>query len=102
MKMSCKSYCEAVLQIHTEHASTMASPGAQIGPHIFKKKWENHALPPGTLLVLPGESQKSLLACPGRPWDSPGGTPRSSLELFLGTPVLQGRSQQATDSSYPR
>ena len=37
MKMSCKSYCEAVLQIHTENASTMASPGAQIGPHIFKK-----------------------------------------------------------------
>ena len=37
MKMLCKSSCEAVLQIHTENAATIASSGAQIGPHIFKK-----------------------------------------------------------------
>ena len=50
-----KSYPEPVLQIGIENASQMTSPGAQMGPHIFKKKWGNHARAPGTLLVLPGE-----------------------------------------------
>ena len=40
MKMLCKSYPEPVLQIGTENASQMTSPGAQIGPHIFKKNGE--------------------------------------------------------------
>ena len=82
--MVCKSYSEPVLQIGTENASQMTSPGAQIGPHIFKKKWGNHARAPDTLLVLPGEL---LLAHAGQFLSFagiPGGTPRRSLELFLG------------------
>ena len=34
---------------------------------------------------LPEEPQKSLWPCPGPHWDPSGGTPRRSLELFLGT-----------------
>ena len=84
MKMLCKSYPEPVLQIGIVNASQLTSPGAQIGPHIFKKKWGNHARTPGTLLVLPGEllltHAGQFLSFPG----TPGGTPRRSLELFLG------------------
>ena len=42
MEMLCKNYPEPVLQIGIENASQMTSPGAQIGPHIFKKNtWPN-------------------------------------------------------------
>ena len=82
--MRCKSYSEPVLQIGTENASQIISPGVQIGPHIFKTKLGNHARAPGTLLVLLGEL---LLAGAGQFLSLPGtlgGTPRRSLELFLG------------------
>ena len=80
MKMLFKSYPEPVLKIGTENASQMTFPGAQIGPHIFKKKWGNNARAPGALLVLPGEL---LLAHAGQFLSLPG-TLLEDSKTFLG------------------
>ena len=86
MKIVCKSYSEPVLQIGTENASQMTSPGAQIGPHIFKKKWGNHARAPGTLLVLHGElllaHAGQFLSLPGTPLEGLQDVPWSSSWEF--------------------
>ena len=67
--MLCKSYPEPGLRIGIENASQMSFQEAQIGPHIFKKNWGNHARAPGALLVLPVEF---LLAHAGQFLSFPG------------------------------
>ena len=86
MKMLCKSYPESVLRIGIEKASQMCFQGAQIGLHIFKKKWGNHARAPGALLVLPGElllaHAGQFLSLPGTPLEGLQDVPWSSSWEF--------------------